>query len=399
MMQGMGDKAKPILVGLMWHSMTSDNMGVLALTASQVEIIERAAAQAGRELKIRVFGTFGTKPPLDLGPQCEQGPAFRPKRMLLGQSDFYRQVRECDVLFDIGEGDSFTDIYGMHRFVLQIGSKLVALATGKPLILSPQTIGPFESAWTRGLAAWVMRRCARVYARDQISKKYLQTLGVDKNADEAIDVAFLLPFIKPVSLPDNGGKIRVGVNVSGLMLSGGYTGANQFGLKVDYPALVRTLLERLLARGDVNVFLVPHVLSDSMPEEDDYRASIALAVEFPGVTVSPKFSTPSEAKSFISGLDFFTGARMHSCVAAFSAGVPVVPMAYSRKFIGLFSSIGYDWVADCREHNDQEVIQMVLDGLERRQELLEVILEANGKALAKLARYEAFLAGLIKSLP
>ena len=41
------------------------------------------------------------------------------------------------------------------------------------------------------------------------------------------------------------------------------------------------------------------------------------------------------------------GARMHACIAAFSSGVPVVPMAYSRKFEGLFGSLGYDRTVDC----------------------------------------------------
>ena len=50
------------------------------------------------------------------------------------------------------------------------------------------------------------------------------------------------------------------------------------------------------------------------------RAS-GLGYAIPGTVLAPRFSTPSEAKTYIAGLDFFMGARMHACIAAFSSGV------------------------------------------------------------------------------
>ena len=54
--------------------------------------------------------------------------------------------------------------------------------------------------------------------------------------------------------------------------------------------------------------------------EDDFAANAVLAEEFPKLVTAPRFATPSEAKSYIAGLDFFMGARMHACIAAFSSG-------------------------------------------------------------------------------
>ncbi|MGJ7723542.1 polysaccharide pyruvyl transferase family protein [Escherichia coli] len=39
------------------------------------------------------------------------------------------------------------------------------------------------------------------------------------------------------------------------------------------------------------------------------------------VVVAERFTNPITAKSYISSIDFFTGARMHATIAAFSAGV------------------------------------------------------------------------------
>ncbi|MBK7050720.1 MAG: polysaccharide pyruvyl transferase family protein, partial [Rhodoferax sp.] len=46
---------------------------------------------------------------------------------------------------------------------------------------------------------------------------------------------------------------RVGINVSGLLFSGGYTGANQFELTVDYPTVIRELIGWFQSQPDVEV--------------------------------------------------------------------------------------------------------------------------------------------------
>jgi polysaccharide pyruvyl transferase WcaK-like protein len=92
------------------------------------------------------------------------------------------------------------------------------------------------------------------------------------------------------------------------------------------------------------------------------------------VILAPRFSNPIEAKSFISGLDFFTGARMHACIAAFSSGVAVCPMAYSRKFNGLFvDTLKYQWLGDCVNTTEDIVFQNIIDAFENRIELKNTI--------------------------
>ena len=66
---------------------------------------------------------------------------------------------------------------------------------------------------------------------------------------------------------------------------------------------------------------------------------------------------------------------MHSCIAAYSAGVPVVPMAYSRKFSGLFlSSLNYPTLVDLRHDNRDQVHQKIRAGFENRAILRQAIL-------------------------
>jgi colanic acid/amylovoran biosynthesis protein len=383
---------KEITVGLLWHSFSSDNLGVGALSESQIAICEKVAERMGVSVRFIVFGFGGRRSYIPAGKNIRSGKQISLKELLTGRSPFWGEVGECDAVLDIGEGDSFADIYGKRRFRMQMATKLAVILKGKPLVLSPQTIGPFDKSLSRMLARFVMNRCEVVIARDNLSFSYLKTLGIRSPLLEAIDVAFRLPFTRPEKIPS--GKVRVGLNVSGLLYSGGYEGANQFGLTIDYRALVNELIQYWLGDTQVELWLVPHVLADDIPRDDDQVAIRELVEHYPAARVAPAFRSPSEAKSFISGLDFLTGARMHACIAAFSSGVPVVPLAYSRKFNGLFSSLGYEWLADGKKMTTEEAKACIVEGYRRRKDLATAIADAGKIVEKKLNVYEDFLGGL-----
>lgn len=384
-MKKMKDQTSMLTVGLLWHSITSDNLGVGALTLGQMALIEEAAHQRGADVSFYVIGTRGgmNYPINDF--RVLDSAEFSFRALKAGRFNALKLLRRCDIVFDIGEGDSFADIYGNKRLFIQVAAKLLTRLFGKPLVLSPQTIGPFKTRTGRILGNIGTRLAHRVYARDHLSSDYLRQNGLAARAQEAIDVAFALPFERP--LGELSRRTRIGINVSGLLYNGGYSGSNEFGLTVDYPDLIDRACELFLAMDDTDVFLVPHVITDTSAVEDDLRASQALAQRHPGLKVAPRFRSPVEAKSFISGLHFFTGARMHSCIAAFSSGVPVLPMAYSRKFNGLFNSIGYSHVLDCLQASTEEGLNMLANAVARRAELKHELDKGNLVARSKLEKY------------
>jgi hypothetical protein len=170
-----------------------------------------------------------------------------------------------------------------------------------------------------------------------------------------------------------------------------YTRRNEFGLQTDYPALMRDIIKHFLARPPgCEVHLVPHLIvrGGSMALEDDLRASAALQEEFPALRLAPGFAAPSAAKSYIAGFDFFMGARMHACIAAFSSGVPVVPMAYSRKFAGLFGSLGYDHTVDCQSETNTAILEKIAAAFENRVTLATETASAARRGQAKLMTYQ-----------
>jgi polysaccharide pyruvyl transferase WcaK-like protein len=387
-------------IALIFHSARNANLGVGALTVSEVEIIRRIATARAIKVHIDVIDSIAE------GPICVSGPdvTVRETRILRRPLQVFAIIRKADLVIDIGAGDSFADIYGSGRLVRLFMMKYMAHLAGRPLVLAPQTFGPFVKRLSRFFAVQSIKRAAIVATRDRLSTDCARDLGYRGTVIEASDVALRLPYTAPAPRAA-GAPIRVGLNVSGLLMVGGYDRRNMFGLQMDYPALVREIIRRFQAHPDrCEVHLVPHViLREASREglggmEDDYSASLDLAKEFPGVQVAPAFATPSEAKSYIAGLDFFMGARMHACIAAFSSGVPVVPMAYSRKFAGLFGSLGYAKTVDCTTESSDAIIAQIFSAYEERAKLAEDVQVALGHGLEKLGAYEAALGDLMSRL-
>jgi len=351
--------------------MNSDNLGVGALTLANAEILREAAKKAGVKAHFLAMSWQDPRPEYGEWDDIENL-HFRTRHIPGPSGPLAEGLRRADMVVDIGGGDSFTDIYGPKRFLTIWATKMHAIRKRLPLILSPQTIGPFETRYAKALAKWSLKRSKLVVSRDAPTTAFLTEMGVTERVLEATDVAMRLPYDPPAPRPA-GGKIKVGINVSGLLFSGGYTRSNQFGLKSDYPDLTRRIIRYFQAQDNVEIHLVGHVQSHEIAVEDDHRVNLKLAEEFPDVVVSPFFKSPIDAKTYIAGLDYFMGARMHATIAAFSSRVPVIPMAYSRKFRGVFGSLGYDRSVDCQNDSTNEIMAAIEAGFADRATMLKEI--------------------------
>ncbi|MCG8443383.1 MAG: polysaccharide pyruvyl transferase family protein [Caulobacterales bacterium] len=394
------DGAARLRVGLLWHSFKNGNLGVGALAIGNARIIARAAEAIGREAEFHVLGPDG---PCDYRHRCPGRLASHHAAklstvvtpFLAGQ----RALARCDVVFDIGGGDSFTAISGLKRYAMIVGAKFPPLLHRRPLVLSPQTIGPFKGAAKAALARRVMESARLTCSRDGLSTACAKDeLGL-ADVLEVTDVAFELPYDPPAG---RRARPAFGLNVSGLLMRGGYSGANQFGLAADYPALARRLIGHVLDRGDYEVHLVGHVFAP--PEvsggaaEDDHLANQELAREFPEVVLAPAFQDPVEAKTYIASLDAFAGSRMHATIAALSSGVPPLGLAYSRKFEGLFDTLDYSANIDLAASSADEAVAALDAFLNARDAHARAAEAARAEAARRIAAYEGAVRDVLASL-
>ncbi len=383
-------------VGLLWHSPNSGNLGVGALTVANLAIVRQVAAEFGVPVEFTIVGMR------EIGArylsEAEARVVTLDMRSLLSPSGAWRVLGEQDCVLDIGAGDSFADIYGFRRFLFLWLTKMIAIARGAPLVLSPQTIGPFTRSPYRQLARFPLDHAHVVVARDDASLECLRELAPSAKGVLSVDVAFALPFQDRRGERGADGRIKVGVNISGLLFGEAQSGRNRFGLEVDYAELMRRWLAYLAARPDIEIHLLTHANGPERDDDDDGWVADLLAAEFPTAVRAPDFASPSAAKSYISSLDFLVAGRMHACIAAYSSGVAVAPVAYSRKFAGLFGMLGYRWMVPVKGMTTDQAFAYLLDSFERRAELVSDAAQGMARVEASLDVYRAELRSLFKSL-
>jgi len=298
-----------------------------------------------------------------------RGPAKR--------NPWLRSLLDADFIGDITGGDSFSDIYGFRRFLVGSLPLFSVVLLGRPFVMLPQTYGPFRWRASRLLARFLLRRAATILTRDKNCAPLVGAL-CGRTPIFCPDVAFTLQPARPARVginPDgfrwDGGGPLIGVNVSGLLYKGGYTGRNMFGLRSEYAELIDRILESLLTSTQANILLVPHVFGSEWEEESCAALLRSFGTRYPGRIFAIKGPlSERELKWVIGRTQFFVGSRMHACIAALSQCVPAVGLAYSDKFLGVFESVGMgDAIVDLRNAETPDVISRTLRAWERRAEL------------------------------
>ena len=329
--------------------------------------------------------------------------------MKIGTSttDAVRLVRSLDAILDISGGDSFSDIYGKNRFENVYATKELAIRNGIPLVLLPQTYGPFSNSDFMTKASLACRSSFACFSRDPVGYQRLQELLGDEYNPvrhiSGVDMSFAMTPLEPSAEVMNSiSKIRekaagrpvVGLNISGLVYSTPDGGKSTYGFEADYRETIRILIERLVREKNAFVVLIPHVLGSSSHDSDP--PALAQAVEGctpetrPWVATIHTDKNPAMAKGLISLFDWFCGTRMHSTIAALSTATPVSTIIYSDKAEGVFRSMGMsEHVVDPRKNTCNEVVDQVLSSFDARDvsrsELLGVQKATSDRAKAQLS--------------
>ena len=324
----MKNNKRNLRLGILWADPYCGNLGVAALSYSTIILFEEVSRRTGIRFDYTLWGASRCgRGMLDTGreripvrtvrpflggdlPAFAKGCLANPLRV--GTPLFALDFLRYDLVADIGAGDSYSDIYGITRFRNMDFTKSWARRLRRQYILLPQTIGPYASEEARRKAARSMSAAGLIFARDRMSFDCARELLPQKPVERTIDAAFFLPYEKTAF---DGEKTKVGINISGLLWHGGYTRNNQFGLRSDYSRTMLGILDAFSSRQDMELHLISHVIGRPDFVDEDTHVVGKLRARYPRAIVAPAFRTPVEAKSYIAGMDFFAGARMHACIA------------------------------------------------------------------------------------
>lgn len=382
------------------------NMGVSALFASAVEGLTRELGQVewvifdnGLGIRESTFKkSDGTEMPLTHYGARVGRRYHRPENLSTMQlaarcgglggllNKGVHLIDSCDAVLDVSGGDSFSDIYGWGRFRAVYWPKRLAGLRRKPLILLPQTYGPYRGAKAFGLARSVTASANLAWARDPNSFQVLKSLvgeGFNPSVHrQGVDMAFGLqprsaahrlpePLKSWLSVERRNASV-VGINISGLIYNDPGRAISNYHFIADYCAIAKALVQKILATSDARIVLVPHVMDIPGHYESDLEACNHVAqtlshLSGDRVVVSPIDLDQSEVKWLISRLDWFCGTRMHATIAALSTGVPSAAIAYSDKTLGVFATCGQaSQVFDPRSLDTRAMIDGLVGSFETR---------------------------------
>ncbi|MHC4996485.1 MAG: polysaccharide pyruvyl transferase family protein [Planctomycetota bacterium] len=328
-----------------------------------------------------------------------------------------RAIRNAAAVLDISGGDSFSEIYGARRFDQVIQMKQLAIQQRVPLVLMPQTYGPFNTHDGFETARQIVRHAAMAWARDPQSFDVLRELlgnKFDSNRHRlGVDVAFGLDTV-PMDLSGDPRLQKallaprrrpcVGINVSGMLYNQDQIAQSRFGLRANYREVVNSICDRLLETSEATLLFVPHVNAPNGAIESDVDACREvyerLRVQWPDrVLLAPSTNDPRQAKWLIGHTDWFCGGRMHATIAALSSGVPATVLAYSPKARGVFETCGLGPLAiDLRRETSQSVVARLLRGWMERSAHWASLVRVMPRVHAKLDdQFDVLLNATVKN--
>lgn len=295
----------------------------------------------------------------DISFKCIAFPVFELEKILVEKfgivlpfTRFGKVVKKLRWVAAINGGDGFSDIYNTQTFLLRLHEMNIAMKCNIPVVILPQTIGPFKEQTNRTIADRILRYAKNIYVRDDKFVKELERMGLKYELAKDLSA-----YMKPQSFDIDIKPNAVGLNVSGLTYSNTFqTLSGQF---VSYPYLIKAII-RYFQSQNVPIYLIPHSYNYKHPEEsnDDLQAIRDLYSKLDNKTnvyiVDFDMISP-QVKFVISKMSFFIGTRMHANFAAIYTRVPLFGLAYSYKFQGAFEANGiYDSTAMINNISEKE---------------------------------------------
>jgi colanic acid/amylovoran biosynthesis protein len=303
-------------------------------------------------------------------------------RLRPGANPGVAAMRSAAGILDISGGDSFTDLYGRHRFETVMAPKRLALRLGRPLVLLPQTYGPFADPARRRAAVGVLRGAAQVWSTTPSATASASTSPSRSNRPSHRRGWPSARAAGPTATSWWGSTCRGSSTTTRTPPAGSACAATT---------------ARSCTGWHGGCCAAAH--ASCWSRTSTRRAGRASPTSPPAVrcvTSSPPTFGAGEAKWLIARLAWFCGTRMHATIAALSSQVPVAALAYSGKTAGVFASCGQqDAVADARALGDADLLDALVGSFERREAIAAALARSvPGVVEASRRQFDAIVGAL-----
>jgi colanic acid/amylovoran biosynthesis protein len=271
-----------------------------------------------------------------------------------GLKAFYRPkllaaVKDCDVVVSCSD-ENFKESASMlplnvywvvswwSMLIVRVWEIFVAKSFRKPIVMFPNSMGPFRTAIGRLLSRMALNNCVSVLIREPISYGVVESLMISSRKILTSDTALTLDSegINSKFVKDSKGSIGVSPGLYAHSLA--KKRVQQYIL--DHAKA----LDRAIEKHGFSVVFLPHYISGFQFDDLDMCKLIIGKMEHSDKAriIEPK--DLGEFRSIVSQMDLIVSSKMHPAVLAASVHVPIVFVAYDHKQTGFAASLS---LSDC----------------------------------------------------
>lgn len=285
-------------------------------------------------------------------------------------------IKETDILIS-GGGSLLQDITSTRSLLYYLALMKLALMFKKPIFVYANGIGPINKKMNRMLTRKILNKVDYISLRDNLSKEYLEELGVKNNnikvtADpvftlKATDENLVKDILKNEKIPID--KPIVGISIR--RWNDDQKVLTEFKKTINY--LVNT--------KQVNVILIPmHFkedieISNRLLELTNLEGCFILRNEYPVENIL----------SIIKKMDLIISMRLHTLIYAASQVTPMIGVVYDPKVEGFLKEIDYDYYVDLKDIKSDYLIDYIEEIYANKQTIVNKLSEKR-EDLMKLSK-------------
>jgi colanic acid/amylovoran biosynthesis protein len=261
---------------------------------------------------------------------------------------------EVDIIFD-ASGFAYSDQWGFYASERMASNCLQWKKEKKKIILLPQAFGPFENPRVRNAFITIINNVDLIFARDEISYKYISELPVSlDNVKIAPDFTNLLEPEQPDYINDLIGKVCIVPNQRMLDKTGD-------GVSNQYLDFLIHAINYLYDLGKTPFILVHETKDIELAKKLQSMIDKAITVV--------QEQNPLYLKGILGKSDILIGSRFHSLISALSQNVPCIGTGWSHKYKSLFQEYG------CSEF----LVNFETESIEDNLQKLKILTEETSK--------------------
>ncbi|WP_128543322.1 polysaccharide pyruvyl transferase family protein [Larkinella soli] len=280
--------------------------------------------------------------------------------------------QEIDVVID-GSGFAFGDLWGAQYSGERLANHIESWKKeGKKVILLPQALGPFTNAPLKAKMKTIIANADLIFARDEISYKYIKSLNPDaKNIFQKPDFTNLVKGKVPDYFDPKVHEVAIIPNSKMLEKTSANEGEAYLNMLPAIVGLVRKL-------GHKPYFLIHEGKKDiniAQKANEMLEDKIQIVIE----------DDPIHVKGLIGASKAVITSRFHGLVSALSQAVPCLATGWSHKYEMLLN-----------DYNFREALLDVKIKEEELEEKLRLILEDKSRnaIIARLKKQSEIQKGL-----